>query len=254
MATVIRAAKISGEQVVLPAPGYGLAAGAVSQAPRPPESGAAPAPSHAALPEQGSLDPATALLAGLEQREQRLAERERLFQEEQEAQRSRVAEEARREGYARGEADAAAAQRERLAALERVLASLQQEFAGQIEGLEDVMVAIAFEAVCKIVGDAMHGVDGVRAVVRAVMAKVRDGEQLVLHLSPQDYKLLREERERLFGAGEDGRHALAPDHRVVLGGCLIETSGGTIDGRLETQMQKLRDTLAGARKAIAEPA
>jgi flagellar biosynthesis/type III secretory pathway protein FliH len=45
---------------------------------------------------------------------------------------------------------------------------------------------------------------------------------------------------------------LLSDDRVLLGGCLIETSGGTLDGRLETQMQQLRDTLLAARRMLPE--
>jgi flagellar biosynthesis/type III secretory pathway protein FliH len=38
-----------------------------------------------------------------------------------------------------------------------------------------------------------------------------------------------------------------PDERVALGGCLIDSPGGTLDGRLETQLQRLREVLVATR-------
>lgn len=285
MATVIRSAQFSNEQVTLPTQGR---AAAPAQAPQGPQGlKAEPLPM---LTEQGEQapqqplsqqaqprieqivqpyevqqpppqlqqteppveDPADLLRAELERREKALVEREREFEEELESERRRVSEEAYREGFESGEQEAMRLYGERLDALRQLIESLKKEFAGEIAGLEDVVVSIAFEAVCKIVGEAMHDTDGVLAVVRMVMAKVKDQEKLVLHVSPQDYNLLYQSREELFGGGHGLKHELVSDDRVALGGCLIETSGGTIDGRLEIQMQQLRDALIGARKMLPE--
>lgn len=239
MATVIRAARIVEARMVLPAPGQPVAVpgGPAAQQPGGAVAGGAPA------------DPFAAARAELALREQRLAEREQALAQDLDEARRTAAAQGYQEGNARGQADALGAQRERLDALERVLAGLHEQFGEQVASLEDVMVGIAFEAVCKIIGETMHGVDGVRAVVRAVVARVRAEEHLVVHLSPHDYQLLREARGAASGASDGEPHVLAPDHRVALGGCMVETTGGTVDGRLETQLQKLRDTLSAARKA-----
>ena len=54
--------------------------------------------------------------------------------------------------------------------------------------------------------------------------------------------------------GDTARLELVADERVELGGCLIETDGGTLDGRLETQLKRLRDTLLDAARAPAAEA
>jgi flagellar biosynthesis/type III secretory pathway protein FliH len=39
----------------------------------------------------------------------------------------------------------------------------------------------------------------------------------------------------------------AADKSIELGGCVIETDGGTLDARLETQVEGLRAALVAAR-------
>ena len=266
MATVIRSAHISSEQVMLPTRGRAAAQVQANhvEAPRlqteplvAPEQSPARADQIVQQHEVEQVrqpvdDPAAIVRAEMAQREKQLAERERRFEEEQEAERRRVSEAAYSEGFERGEAEAARLHGDRLDALDQLIESLTKAFAGEITGLEDVIVGIAFEAVCKIVGEAMYDTDGVLAVVRMVMGKVKDQEKLVLHVSPRDYNLLYQNREQLFAEGQGIKHELVSDDRVALGGCLIETAGGTIDGRLDIQMQQLRETLIGARKMIPE--
>ena len=43
------------------------------------------------------------------------------------------------------------------------------------------------------------------------------------------------------------------DEKVALGGCIVETEGGLLDARIETQIERLRGALLKAR-AVARPA
>ncbi|MES2538659.1 MAG: FliH/SctL family protein [Pseudomonadota bacterium] len=224
MVTVIRSARISGDAVTL----------ALQSQPVP------------AQPEPRK-QPADNALALLQAREKQMLEREQVMREELAAECRQVREAAQAEGLLQGEQQASAQYRQQLEALQNLIDSFRREFEGQIAGLEDVVVGIVFEAACKVVGDVLQERAGVEAVVRAVMSRVRDQEKMLLHVSPQDYQLLTKE-----GDGNAFGHELLSDERVLLGGCLIETSGGTLDGRLETQMQKLRDTLLGARRMLPE--
>ena len=166
-----------------------------------------------------------------------------------EALRKQAFEDGYRDGY---EAGAAEAKTERAAAaarqaeeFERLIASAQQALAGQIEGAEDVLVEIAFAAVCKLLGDTAFTEEGARNLVRAAMREVRAKEGLVVRVAPADHRQLS------LRPGE-GRVELVADDRVALGGCIIETAGGTLDARLEVQLQQLVDTLTRARSAPAE--
>ena len=267
MATVIRSAQISDKAVTLTVRGH-VAEPARAIEPKPAPAAVQPPPAihqpviasekkpdqeketeTPASPQNEAYEP---LLSSIHQREQQLQMRERILQKEMADERHRVLEAARAEGYKQGEAEAARFFQERLDALRKLATSFQEEFAGELADLEDAMVSIVFEAVCKIIGSSLHDRDGVVAVVREVTSRVREQKRLVLHVSPRDYKLLYENQDRLFGNGQRTVHELVPDDRVMLGGCLIETPGGPIDGRLEIQMQQLRDTLLSARKMLPE--
>lgn len=149
------------------------------------------------------------------------------------------------EGREQGRAEWA----ERVAELDSLLASTHSQFQAGIAGHEDAMIELAFEAVGKIVGQALASREGVAAVVRQALQAVRERERLVIRLAPRDVEMvsaLHGEFTRLAGAKA---LEVVADERVEWGGCLIETSGGGLDGRLETQLQRLRDVLLEARAA-----
>jgi flagellar assembly protein FliH len=136
--------------------------------------------------------------------------------------------------------------------LQQLIGTMRVSFDEGIVGVEEVIVEIAFEAVCKILGEAWCRPDGVLAAVREVIRNAREREQLLVHLAPGDHELVSRHRSSLLQNGDSGHIELVADERVVLGGCLVETSGGTLDGRLETQLQRLRDTLLDVNKMRLE--
>lgn len=157
----------------------------------------------------------------------------------QEELRKQAFEDGYRDGY---EAGAAKAEEERAALAERftrLAASAEQALAAQIEGAEDAMVEIAYAAACKVIGEAALTEEGVRGAVRTAMRSVRAKEVVVVRIAPSDRELL----------GADVPGEVLADERVALGGCIVETSGGSLDARFETQLRQLADALAQAREA-----
>jgi flagellar assembly protein FliH len=181
-----------------------------------------------------------------------LAEQDRLLRESIAAERQRVLDRAHQKGYETGLEQARAEYAAQLEALQQLISSTSDALNDGIAGTEDVIVEIAFEAVCRVLGDSFGRRDGVLAAVREVIRGVREREQLLVRVAPQHYELIVRERQQLLRNGDSGRIELVSDERVELGGCLIETSGGTLDGRLETQLQRLRDTLVSASRLQPE--
>ena len=173
-------------------------------------------------------------------------------QEALEMARAKATEEGHSEGYKQGVEEAKNEFHERLSALQRLIGSASNALDNNIVGSEDAIVAIAFEATCKILGDALLKTGGVKAVVREVINRAKDRERLVIRLSRTDYQMLEQEKLDFLSADESGRVEVIPDDRVILGGCLVETSGGNLDGRLEIQLQLLREILLSAKKSRNE--
>lgn len=78
--------------------------------------------------------------------------------------------------------------------------------------------------------------------MRAVLEQLPDRKLLSIHLAPADHALLHDEAQPpRLGA------ALVADERVALGGCIVETDAGSLDGRLETRLAELKAVLLEAR-------
>jgi flagellar assembly protein FliH len=231
MTTILRSPAIS--------PGIRKLASRHASAVAPVEAIAAPAP-QPQPPAPPNLD---ALLA--QARESVLAQ----FKQEAETARELGRQRGLQEGRAAGTEEARREAEGELARIRSIASGLQGALAAGIHGLEDVAVAIAFEAVCKMLGSAAVSREGIRALVHEAAAHAAGAQQVTVRLHPGDLAALQAAGtlEPALAAGANVQWA--PDKSIELGGCVVETDGGTLDARLETQLERLRATLLAARAA-----
>lgn len=167
------------------------------------------------------------------------------------AELERMQQTAREEGYAQGlEQARQQVQSEYAGELEHLRELVQSARAAleqQLEGLMDIGTEIVYEAVTKIMGRAYPDQQGVVGVVREVIRHAKDRTRLVVRVHPDDQPVLAACAEELVTGLNVGQIEVLGDDRVALGGCLLETPAGNLDGRLEIQLQQLRDTLLGVR-------
>jgi len=244
MAEVIRDAPLGGDPVLLRAgaPAVMPAARVLSPAAisRPPARG----------PLNGAAAPAVvpAPVLSVPRADDR-AERERELREELQAERSRVLEQARQAGHAAGMEAGRAEWSARIEELDRVIAAVHGGIEAGLADAEDVIVELAFECVAKLIGQIAPGRDGVLALVAEALAATREHEGLVLRLARHDVAIVEAARASLQQTAKLRTLEIVADDRIELGGCLIETAGGGLDARLETQLARLRDVLLAARQA-----
>lgn len=150
-------------------------------------------------------------------------------------------------GHAKGLAEAQGLHKDKLQHLDQLIENAGRSFTAQVDGLEDIAVGIAFESLVKLLGDALVTREGVQAVVSQVLERTKQQEKLVVRLSPNDFYLLLQQRSDTTPLLTQQGVELVPDDRIELGGCLVETSAGSLDARLETQMLALRQVLLRAR-------
>lgn len=161
--------------------------------------------------------------------------------------------EAERRGYQQGlergvrEAEeAAAAQADRLA---RLVNAAGQARRALLAENEDMLVEIAFAAVCRMLGSHTATRAGLAAMVGQLIGS-GDWDQLVVRVHPQDVALLE---QPIADGLLDGapRMQLKGDAAIELGGCMIDGPRGTLDARLELQVQQLRAALLQVRQERA---
>ncbi|UTY59305.1 FliH/SctL family protein [Massilia sp. erpn] len=197
-------------------------------------------------------DEVTALRARLEKQEAELAAARREL-DEQAAQRLADAEQrglAQGQACAAQEAQEAAAQR--LAALDAAVAAFDAARSAGAPEQEDLLVETIHGVLCRMLGDSAASPDSVLAQVRRLVGAAHDSAQLRLRLHPQDAELLR----GMLAAGAhqlDPRVSIQGDADVGLGGGLLDSERGTLDARLDIQLQQLRQTLLAVRQRRAQP-
>jgi flagellar assembly protein FliH len=137
---------------------------------------------------------------------------------------------------------------DRLVQLDALLAALPAEFNGKLEQAEEEMVALCFEAITRMLGEASVRPEGVRAIVRQAVTEARAKEVVTIRVNPRDLAFLQADAEIAAWLGASRRVHWCGDDRVQLGGCIVVTSEGGLDARLETQLASLAALFAKARE------
>jgi flagellar assembly protein FliH len=203
------------------------------------ESTAGPAPTEPLRPDA----PETAIDASTLAAEHRLHE----IQEELARDRRAAIEEGRMQGYQDGMQASREALDEELERLKALIEGLSNEKSKRLSEAEDAIVEVVGASIAKILGEVMLTPEGVVAAVRNAIAQLTQRDKLIVRISPDDFALLEAERHKLLEGLDDTSVELVQDDRVKLGGCLLETKSGSLDGRLEVQLQRLSDVLLNAR-------
>jgi flagellar assembly protein FliH len=113
----------------------------------------------------------------------------------------------------------------------------------------ELALAIARQ-VCK--HDAGTSSEAARANAAALLKMVKHESDLVLHLNPADYETLQRAAPELRTSIDRLAHVeLAADPTVERGGCVLEGHHGTVDARLETQLDRVAAALLKPRESGA---
>ena len=129
---------------------------------------------------------------------------------------------------------------ERMARLDALVQSFEGQLSRYWGHLEVDAAELAFEVACRVLGDSAARRQLIEDMVAQALSALR-GKALRVRLGAADLALLGD-----AGEGESvGLRARHPgvewiaDPSVQAGGCLIDGEGGTLDARLEVQLQRL---------------
>jgi flagellar biosynthesis/type III secretory pathway protein FliH len=84
------------------------------------------------------------------------------------------------------------------------------------------------------------------ALIRTAIAKAGEANKVELHLNPKDLELVHAAREDDPAALSFAHVSLVADSSLGRGDCLVQTELGTVDGRLATRLQEMRDAVQTA--------
>jgi flagellar assembly protein FliH len=167
-----------------------------------------------------------------------------------EAERERARVRGHAEGLAEGRSaallDAAQARTEGQAEAARALQALGAAHAAALEAFEAAVGRVAFAAVCRLVGRHAGTQVFTQGLVDQACAPVRAASAATVRLHPRDIEALGD----LHAGGGIALGSMAvklqPDESLDLGGCIVETELGDVQGDLASQLRRLHAVLNGA--------
>lgn len=144
------------------------------------------------------------------------------------------------------------AQREMEAQLQRtadrcnaLLLAAEQEAKRIVVGAEHQIIEMVLAISRKVICDEMEErADVIMGIVKSALDRVRDQSHINIHVSLDDYERVLLSRRELQGiVGAEQTIAVTADTVLAQGGCLIETSFGTVEAGVETQLDSIRRAL-----------
>lgn len=152
-------------------------------------------------------------------------------------------------GVHEGQTNSVAVNDARIAEAKKIFDIIKAELdksAGQFfDEIEKVATDMSMHLAGKIIGDAVNAVpDIVKANVDKCLALVAGAGEVQIKINPADYDTIKGYLPSLEQKSESRfSFVLDPDRNVGKGGCLVEFEGSVIDGRIETQFQKIREQM-----------
>lgn len=147
-------------------------------------------------------------------------------------------------GYERGLAEANRRLEQELEQLARLAESMQRAQGERNGALQAFAAEFALAVTVRLLGAAAPTREGVLALAASALAQVPPGAALKLRVHARDAQLLQQFVLQRVQGGEPIE--VVADANVELGGCLIDTPTGTLDARLESQLQALKQGLLAA--------
>ena len=176
-------------------------------------------------------------------------------QKELEQLRATVADErnsAHEAGFAAGRSEGVEAGKQELESeierASRIIESLNLATGERLQREEDAIAEAVRAGLCKVLGNAFSTREGIAASVKTVCSEIESEDVLSVHLSTEDHAMFS--RDERFSASIGERIQIVSDPKIELGGCLVEWSGGTLDGRLELQVERLRNAVRTTRQNL----
>jgi flagellar assembly protein FliH len=168
-----------------------------------------------------------------------------------------VHERARQTGYEAGEKRALTGSKQeierKLGALDAVISAANTAFEQESAALAETCADVVAEVLAKIAGPTLASRQGIIGTVTTVLGLIKEDRAATIRVHTDDLPILQQYEQTLAQLLGPRKFTLVADARITVGGCIVETSLGSLDGRLEVQLREMCETLRSAKAASREP-
>ena len=150
-----------------------------------------------------------------------------------------------REGKNNGVNEAKKLQNQALQIFTGMKSELEKQRDDFFEEIGHVAIDMSVHLAKKIIGDAVTMMpEIIKTNVDKCVELLAGSGTVQIKINPADYDILKSYLPELEQK-QEGKYSfvLEPDNRIERGGCLIAFEGSTIDGRIETQIEKLKQQM-----------
>jgi flagellar assembly protein FliH len=126
-----------------------------------------------------------------------------------------------------------------------IIEAANRETQQMVLGADNQIIELVLAIARKIIMDEMEErPDVILGVVREALERVKDQDRINIHVSLDDYEQILQARNVLQGiVGLEKVVTVTADTVLSRGGCLIETSFGTVEAGLDSQLESIRKAL-----------
>lgn len=113
-----------------------------------------------------------------------------------------------------------------------------------ITGTEEEIILLTLDIAKKIIVKEIElGPGVIKEIVQQAIKKATHRERVIIRVNAADLEYVQKERERLRERSGSQDLIILSDPTVGPGGCVLETDLGTVDARIDTQLNQIRETL-----------
>jgi flagellar assembly protein FliH len=126
-----------------------------------------------------------------------------------------------------------------------ILEQAYEEKARIIEEAEPFVIELSTEIAKKVLQQELKiNPEALLVLIKQTLASVYETASLSIGVSPEDFAFVQKQREQLM-AVDNGQVEvkIIPDYSIEQGGCIIRTSSGSIDARIDVQLSEIKKVL-----------
>lgn len=119
---------------------------------------------------------------------------------------------------------------------------------------EDELLKLSFMLAKKIIRQELKQDKQIMTqMVSEALREFPEQHEIVVCLHPDDYKVISSNKELfLAGVGHERQITFKPDEAMTAGGCVVESSTGIIDARIEAQLDEIYRSLIEERSILCD--
>jgi flagellar biosynthesis/type III secretory pathway protein FliH len=155
-------------------------------------------------------------------------------------------------GRKAGRAEAETATQSHLETLAAIHRSAELAFASEVALLTTQCAEIVGVAIARIAGPLLATPEAALGAVIEVLKRLTEEREVVIRVSTADVGAVEAAAGPLAVALAGRRYSIVADARVQVGGAIVESNLGSLDGRLEIQLRGLAETVLAAKTAHRE--